>query len=937
MANPEMYEKQASFADDATNNKPGRGSIDARALDREFAALGEVANQTIDRLKLLQRDDGLLRDASVQLSALSRQVIGLIGQFNVRGSWLPNSHYAVGDVVDFNGSVWVCHTEHNADTVFDEPLFNRLGFSGGEDAALAAAQAGNYVRQALSYKNSAEAASEAAVTNANAASAKQAEAEVLAANAKKSETAASLNAKTAEVASTRAQAAALLAESAAGNKALTDAKTIDTADNAILTGIYVTSQGVPVDGAEYAVTAVVSGNKVYQTAHNGTDGVPYYRTVNTDNKTKTAWGNNLPLRNETVAKSDLSAANAGMGADLVHGAIKSIDTIADLKLLVGAYNGQKVDVGSYAAGMPDGGGTFVWDAASSDNDDEGTVFAVSALLTGRWKRIAGSRVTPEMFGGGVNSIAKAAVAAVALNLPLVTAAKTYVVNTEFAPPAGLVWQSHQTILQQTNTRADKAGFAPSSNTRVTGVLTVDMADAPTAWGERAHVRIDSFNNTGTPVSDVQLDTVICTGGHNNINGLCVAGGAHNIRIGRILCGDSDKIGRLFLAHWGNFVQHTYDRTEKKYKHLPGAGPTTHPHDIEIGEIAAGVLSCGAGDALAVACISAGYDIKIGKVSGTITDATSSNRALVLLTAGDLAFAYATAAERSRGMAGIDIGEIVGTTRTNGYNEIPYALYADKDETPQEAAAYNAKIGASIGRIDVTGSAGETTTVCFRSANGKGQTRVGDIISRRCTSALVTANKTTDVYVSRLAAYDSAGVAVNISGFNDEDNWPVNVQIDNLTLWGYKDLGVRNRQTKGTHINNIVVNKAGNGAVYEDDMRTGGSCGYVGSVQMLDATYALTRVIDNKNPVPQYFAFGGGFYDAGGAVTYPVSGGVVLTGSGRSRVFEIFAPAPLAGMKLVKGDRIYSVDVAQGRTIMWVCTQSGLYGSTAQVQSMMTVA
>jgi len=66
-----------------------------------------------------------------------------------------------------------------------------------------------------------------------------------------------------------------------------------------------------------------------------------------------------------------------------------VDTIADLQALPtsGLVDGQQVQVKEYHAGTGLGGGEFYWDAPSTETDDGGTIFKVSSVATGRWKRI----------------------------------------------------------------------------------------------------------------------------------------------------------------------------------------------------------------------------------------------------------------------------------------------------------------------------------------------------------------------------------------------------------------------------------------------------------------------------------------------------------------------------------------------------------------------
>lgn len=66
----------------------------------------------------------------------------------------------------------------------------------------------------------------------------------------------------------------------------------------------------------------------------------------------------------------------GKGAMLVNGSVIQVATIADLRALEPAFDGQQVALlGHTVAGV--GGGMFYHDAASAASDDNGTVFVTS--------------------------------------------------------------------------------------------------------------------------------------------------------------------------------------------------------------------------------------------------------------------------------------------------------------------------------------------------------------------------------------------------------------------------------------------------------------------------------------------------------------------------------------------------------------------------------
>lgn len=83
------------------------------------------------------------------------------------------------------------------------------------------------------------------------------------------------------------------------------------------------------------------------------------------------------------------------GATLVAKATRHVSTVAALRLVPGRYNGDVIQlVGYTSSGV--GGGSLYWDASSTSADNGGTVFAVTGVTSGRWKRQG--RVSFKDFG-----------------------------------------------------------------------------------------------------------------------------------------------------------------------------------------------------------------------------------------------------------------------------------------------------------------------------------------------------------------------------------------------------------------------------------------------------------------------------------------------------------------------------------------------------------
>ena len=78
--------------------------------------------------------------------------------------------------------------------------------------------------------------------------------------------------------------------------------------------------------------------------------------------------------------------------------VQTVESVADLRSLQTAKDGQMVIVKSYHVGLNIGGGEFVWNTASTATVDDGIVFAIDGVAIGRWIRQLEDYVTPEMFG-----------------------------------------------------------------------------------------------------------------------------------------------------------------------------------------------------------------------------------------------------------------------------------------------------------------------------------------------------------------------------------------------------------------------------------------------------------------------------------------------------------------------------------------------------------
>lgn len=83
-------------------------------LDAEFNAAKAASDATIDRLALIQRQDGALFNGVVTLDAMSTQVLTLIGGWLPRGAWVTARVYAVKDTIVQNNQSYLCLIAHTS-------------------------------------------------------------------------------------------------------------------------------------------------------------------------------------------------------------------------------------------------------------------------------------------------------------------------------------------------------------------------------------------------------------------------------------------------------------------------------------------------------------------------------------------------------------------------------------------------------------------------------------------------------------------------------------------------------------------------------------------------------------------------------------------------------------------------------------------------------
>ncbi|MFX6882111.1 phage tail protein [Acinetobacter baumannii] len=635
---------------------------------------------------------------------------------------------------------------------------------------------------------------------------------------------------------------------------------------------------------------------------------------------------------QSVEEAKLEAINHAN--DLAKIQLENVETINDLANIE-KVNGKSVFVKGFEIGSSVGNGIFTYYEDQKNINDGG-------VIINGWCRNIGEFIYASYFN---DDIIKAAKYAAQSGLKLVSLEKEYLVDEEFVLPENLVWLSNNSTIKQTGAASNSAtasGIAPQSNVTIQGHLTIDMGAPTVGWGEKCHLRLDSFNNVTPKVRGFYFDTIKLKGGHFNSNGFVMAGGASLVRGKRIECDDTSVIGRVFMAHWGNFTQHYNDNGT--YRHAENWQPTTHPHDCIIDEIVAGNLTCNTTDYSGIALVSAGYDIHIGSIRGNLLDSTISGKGLLFLTPGDLAFAYATDEEKARGMKNITVGNITGQTYALGIGLIESALYSAVDDytnvpNPPSSNDYLAKISAVIDFMDCKGKVevGNTSNILINGGNGLGSLYVKKAISQYFYSALYLRNLSDNVVIDELIVKDSKTNPVCIVGTGtNSTKLPKNTHIKRLVCERYGITSsntiyrsaVRNEMAINTQIDEIVVTEHGNAYCVAASNNTMGYGFKVGSVIQNDPAYVSTFLINNANPVNDPIQIDN-FIDKSGKVTAAVSGGVTTRQNGHIKEY-ITANFP-TGLAVNFGDTITIRNPPAGGVYKYFVVTGGLVGTTAELQ------
>lgn len=137
MTQPTARTRLYNFTEYATAN-PG-APYPAAQHDAEANADVTTINQLVTNIGLIQRDDGLLKNASVHQDSFSSAALALIASnFTPRGLWLTATAYVLGDLVQNSTASYVCaaaHTSGTFNTDYTAGKWIILGATAAGDAA----------------------------------------------------------------------------------------------------------------------------------------------------------------------------------------------------------------------------------------------------------------------------------------------------------------------------------------------------------------------------------------------------------------------------------------------------------------------------------------------------------------------------------------------------------------------------------------------------------------------------------------------------------------------------------------------------------------------------------------------------------------------------------------------------------------------------------
>lgn len=116
MSQPTPYTRATAFAEDEASNVGGRSTVRTARVDAELDAVAQTLSETLTNLELIQRDDGKLRDNTVEPHTLSAPVLAMLAAYGAepRGPWSTATVYGLKNLVTQSGNTYICVLPHTS-------------------------------------------------------------------------------------------------------------------------------------------------------------------------------------------------------------------------------------------------------------------------------------------------------------------------------------------------------------------------------------------------------------------------------------------------------------------------------------------------------------------------------------------------------------------------------------------------------------------------------------------------------------------------------------------------------------------------------------------------------------------------------------------------------------------------------------------------------
>lgn len=117
MPQPTPYAVTKDFSQDEANSVAGRSTVLTAGLDTELANIQTTISEILTNLALIQRDDGVIANASIGIDQLKTEVsIGI----NAVSDWTTATDYALRSAVWKDSGLYYCLTEHTSGVFADD-------------------------------------------------------------------------------------------------------------------------------------------------------------------------------------------------------------------------------------------------------------------------------------------------------------------------------------------------------------------------------------------------------------------------------------------------------------------------------------------------------------------------------------------------------------------------------------------------------------------------------------------------------------------------------------------------------------------------------------------------------------------------------------------------------------------------------------------------